>query len=218
MDYIAREIDMDKYTKAIEYIRNSDKYSLESLIREKKLDGDMKMQGENHFISCPFHSDSSPSFSINFERNVYRCFGCSSKGGYVELLHDLEEFYGRPITKPQIVNRILREDALMRNTLGFVTIDKPREQKLDIDNLNIRRRKERRLTTYKPNNFISIANKMNKDKKSVTDKIYMIALMQSGMSAKDVYSAVYEDIKGTHPNKVKEDNSIDLNSILATTY
>lgn len=213
MNYSSREIDKNKYAQAIEYIRNSAKYSLEKLIHDKKLDEGMKMQGENHFISCPFHSDSSPSFSINFEKNVYRCFGCSSRGGYVELLHDLENFYGRLSTKPQIVNRLLREDALMRNSLGFVTIDKPKEQKLDVENLSIRRRKERALSRYKPDNFISIANKMNKDKKTVTEKVYMIALMQSGMSAKDVYSAVYEDIKGTHStNEVVE--GIDLSSIL----
>lgn len=38
----------------------------------------------------PDHADSSPSFSINTQRNLYRCFGCSSSGSQVDFIMAME--------------------------------------------------------------------------------------------------------------------------------
>lgn len=38
-------------------------------------------------LSCPLpnHRDSSPSFGYHLKKNIFNCFGCSQKGGPVEL-------------------------------------------------------------------------------------------------------------------------------------
>lgn len=38
----------------------------------------------------PNHSDSSPSFGINTEKNYYNCFGCGSTGNIIKLVQNAE--------------------------------------------------------------------------------------------------------------------------------
>ena len=40
-----------------------------------------KRTGQNLFGLCPFHSENTPSFSVNPQRGLYKCWGCQ-KGGY----------------------------------------------------------------------------------------------------------------------------------------
>ena len=36
----------------------------------------LKRVGRRHVGLCPFHSEKSPSFSVNAEEGLYYCFGC----------------------------------------------------------------------------------------------------------------------------------------------
>jgi len=46
---------------------------------------DYKIRGKSIVISCPFHSDSDPSFSISKDGGYYKCFACNTKGSYSQL-------------------------------------------------------------------------------------------------------------------------------------
>jgi hypothetical protein len=35
---------------------------------------------------CPFHADTTPSFSVNAEKQVFYCFGCGASGDAIEYL------------------------------------------------------------------------------------------------------------------------------------
>lgn len=42
----------------------------------------LKKSGVEHKGLCPFHNESTPSFSVNERKQIYKCFGCG-KGGNV---------------------------------------------------------------------------------------------------------------------------------------
>ena len=39
---------------------------------------------------CPFHSEKSPSFSLNAEEGLYYCFGCQAKGDVITFVREVE--------------------------------------------------------------------------------------------------------------------------------
>ena len=40
----------------------------------------LKRSGRNFTGLCPFHQERSPSFNVNPERQIFRCFGCGEGG------------------------------------------------------------------------------------------------------------------------------------------
>ncbi|MFI3271114.1 MAG: DNA primase [Pseudomonadota bacterium] len=49
---------------------------------------ELRRMGNRWFAPCPFHQESTPSFSINEEEGLFYCFGCQASG-------DIFDFYGR---------------------------------------------------------------------------------------------------------------------------
>lgn len=49
-----------------------------------------KRTGANQFGLCPFHSEKSPSFSVNTERQIYHCFGCGKGGSVINFIMEIE--------------------------------------------------------------------------------------------------------------------------------
>jgi len=49
-----------------------------------------KRSGSNMFGLCPFHSESTPSFSVNSEKQIYHCFGCGKGGGAIGFIMEIE--------------------------------------------------------------------------------------------------------------------------------
>ena len=45
-----------------------------------------KRSGANQFGLCPFHSEKTPSFSVNPERQIDHCFGCGKGGGVINFI------------------------------------------------------------------------------------------------------------------------------------
>ncbi len=39
---------------------------------------------------CPFHTEKSPSFSVNAEMGLYYCFGCGAKGDAISFVREME--------------------------------------------------------------------------------------------------------------------------------
>lgn len=49
-----------------------------------------KKTGANLFGLCPFHSEKTPSFSVNPDRQIYHCFGCGKGGGVINFIMEVE--------------------------------------------------------------------------------------------------------------------------------
>lgn len=51
----------------------------------------LKKRGKNFFGLCPFHHEKTPSFSVNPERQIFHCFGCSVGGNVFTFLMEYEK-------------------------------------------------------------------------------------------------------------------------------
>src|ERR1700761_5973641 len=50
----------------------------------------LKRQGRRLVGLCPFHSENSPSFSVNVEDGLYYCFGCQASGDAISFVRRVE--------------------------------------------------------------------------------------------------------------------------------
>ncbi|HOJ50324.1 MAG TPA: DNA primase [Spirochaetota bacterium] len=92
---------------------------------------DIKKRGTNYFALCPFHNEKTPSFSINDEKRIYKCFGCGKTGNAISFLMEY---------KGLNFNQALREVAKHANieidSLGFKKLKKKIEFKEKITEIN----------------------------------------------------------------------------------
>lgn len=65
----------------------------------------LKKRGSNYFGLCPFHSENTPSFSVNPDLSIYKCFGCGAGGDVFNFIMQIEG-----IAFPEAV-RMLAEKA-----------------------------------------------------------------------------------------------------------
>ncbi|MDF2723483.1 MAG: primase [Paenibacillus sp.] len=52
----------------------------------------LSKQGRNMKGLCPFHSEKSPSFNVNPEKQIYKCFGCGVGGHVIRFLQEIEGY------------------------------------------------------------------------------------------------------------------------------
>lgn len=52
--------------------------------------GEAKKKGKSFWLSCPFHSEKTPSLKIDTDKQRFYCFGCGASGdsiSFVQKLH-----------------------------------------------------------------------------------------------------------------------------------
>ncbi len=89
----------------------------------------LKKLGRNHIGLCPFHSEKTPSFTVNEEKGIFHCFGCGVGGNVFNFLMNHER-----LTFPEAVERLakrygIRVDPIERPSAG-------KEQKDGLSKLN----------------------------------------------------------------------------------
>lgn len=50
----------------------------------------LKQRGRNYFGLCPFHTEKTPSFSVNPDLQIYRCFGCGAGGNVFRFVQEID--------------------------------------------------------------------------------------------------------------------------------
>lgn len=61
----------------------------------------LQKKGARYMGLCPFHSEKTPSFSVDAEAGMYYCFGCQRGGGVFKFLMDIEG-----LTFPEAVKQL----------------------------------------------------------------------------------------------------------------
>ena len=50
----------------------------------------LKQRGSSYFGLCPFHNESTPSFSVSADKQFYYCFGCGESGNVYSFIMRME--------------------------------------------------------------------------------------------------------------------------------
>lgn len=70
----------------------------------------LRKKGKNYFAICPFHSERTPSFSINPKKQMFHCFSCGKGGNVITLLAAL-----RGASKGKIIYQYAKAFGLIDN-------------------------------------------------------------------------------------------------------
>ncbi len=88
----------------------------------------LRKSGANYKGLCPFHSEKSPSFTVNRDKGFFHCFGCGAGGdvfkflelqeklGFVDAVKHLASKFGMPIPD-EVGGREAHADAAEREAL-----------------------------------------------------------------------------------------------------
>jgi DNA primase len=91
----------------------------------------LKRSGSRFMGLCPFHSEDTPSFSVDPEKNLYYCFGCGSGGDvfkfvqeiegveFVESVRVLADRYGIPLPEEEADAEAANEREAILHALRF---------------------------------------------------------------------------------------------------
>ena len=52
----------------------------------------LKKSGKNYKGLCPFHGEKTPSFMVNQELQIFKCFGCSEAGDLISFVEKMEGY------------------------------------------------------------------------------------------------------------------------------
>ena len=51
----------------------------------------LNKRGRNFLGLCPFHNEKTPSFNVNPELQIYKCFGCNAAGNVFKFLQQQDQ-------------------------------------------------------------------------------------------------------------------------------
>lgn len=81
----------------------------------------LKQSGNSFKGLCPFHKESTPSFSVSQDKQLYHCFGCGASGNIFNFMMNIEnmDFMDALIYLAERVNYTLPENSIVSNNTDF---------------------------------------------------------------------------------------------------
>ena len=81
----------------------------------------MKRAGANMKANCPFHQEKTPSFMINPERQIFKCYGCGEGGDIFTFIEKMEgvDFYNALKILADKAGVILEKNSVKRGEAEF---------------------------------------------------------------------------------------------------
>ncbi len=105
----------------------------------------LKKAGRNYMGLCPFHSEKTPSFTVNEEKGIFRCFGCGAGGSVFHFLMQYDH-----LTFPEAVERIGKRYGIEVERLQSPGAKRSAEEKETLYRLNERAAAYFQETLYGP--------------------------------------------------------------------
>lgn len=68
----------------------------------------LRKRGKNYFGLCPFHTEKTPSFSVNPDLQIFHCFGCKAGGNVFTFIMKLEG-----VTFPEAVRTLAQQAGII---------------------------------------------------------------------------------------------------------
>lgn len=84
----------------------------------------LRKVGRNYLGLCPFHSEKTPSFTLNEEKGIFHCFGCGVGGNVFNFLMQYEH-----LTFPEAVERVGRRYGIKAQEISGARAKKGSEEK-----------------------------------------------------------------------------------------
>ena len=69
------------YAEVIDEIRN--RLDILDVVQSRVV---LKKKGANYWGCCPFHGEKTPSFCVNTQKGIFKCFGCGEGGDAISFL------------------------------------------------------------------------------------------------------------------------------------
>src|SRR3989304_4353854 len=84
----------------------------------------LKKTGKHHKGLCPFHSEKTPSFMVNEEKQIFHCFGCGAGGDVFKFLMEIAHF-----SFPQAIEELAKRYGInlppQAHTTTLITVFRP---------------------------------------------------------------------------------------------
>jgi DNA primase len=93
----------------------------------------LKKTGRNHLGLCPFHSEKTPSFTVNEEKGIFHCFGCGAGGSVFHFLMQYDH-----LSFPEAVERVGKRYGIVVERLQAPGARRDAEQRESLYRLNER--------------------------------------------------------------------------------
>lgn len=83
----------------------------------------LKKKGSNYEACCPFHHEKTPSFKVNREKGMYKCFGCGVGGNVFTFVMEYEN-----LNFPEAVEMLAEKAGIQLPEKTVSSAERSREQ------------------------------------------------------------------------------------------
>lgn len=92
----------------------------------------LKKSGVNFLALCPFHQERTPSFSVNEEKQIFKCFGCDIGGDIFTFMEKMEG-----LSFPEALKMLAdRANVKLRQDINWKKISEEKDRKSRLFLLN----------------------------------------------------------------------------------
>lgn len=95
---------------------------------------ELRQKGTTHWARCPFHGEKTPSFSVNRNLQIYKCFGCGESGDVIKFVEKYEScsFIEAVEILAKRVNLKMPETGIQKQDKEFAERKKKKDLYMDI--------------------------------------------------------------------------------------